>query len=125
MVLVDPVKEPGIVCDRRAERMLAFLERCAGAPENALALLFPQHRTLLKILRGSGYARRCWKPGGEPFWCPASKPVPDDNSYDARCALGWLICRIYEAGGRVEGKEALFGNRRLLIAGVPPRPKGG
>jgi len=125
VVLADPKKEPGIVCDRRAERLLAFLERCAGAPEGAIALLFPKYQVLLRVLRGAGYVRRCWKPGMEPFWCPAGKPVPTDESYEVRCALGWFICRLYEAGGRLEGREAVFRNgRRLPLAVVPPVPKG-
>ncbi|NPV72299.1 MAG: hypothetical protein HPY89_00595 [Pelotomaculum sp.] len=124
-VLVDPVKEPGIIVDRRAERLLAFLEKCAGAPEGAVALLFPKYAVLLKVLRGSGYVRRCWKPGKEPFWCPANKPLPTDETYEARCALGWFACRLYEAGGRLEGKEAAFRTgRRLPLAVVPPKPEG-
>jgi len=124
-VLVDPRKEPGILCDRRAERLLNFLEKCAGAPEAAVALLFPKHAVLLKVLRGAGYVRRCWKPGKEPFWCPANKPLPTDETYEARCALGWFVCRLYEAGGRLEGREAAFRTgRRLPLAVVPPRPKG-
>lgn len=126
VVLADPPKEPGIVCDRRAGKLLAFLESCAGAPEPAVALLFPKYRVLLKVLRGAGYARRCWKPGRDPFWCPAGKPAPTDETYDARCALGWFACRLREAGGGLEGREAAFKTgRRLPLAVVPPEPKKG
>ncbi|AEG58980.1 hypothetical protein [Desulforamulus ruminis] len=122
-VLVDQRKSPGLITSPRAERVLCFLESCAGASEEALALLFPFYRQSLRILRGSGYALRCWKPGGEVFWCPMNKPLPTDDTYAARCALGWLAARFAESGAELQGRVAVLKNRqRLRVYVVPPVP---
>lgn len=122
-VLVDQKKSPGLLTSSRAERVLCFLESCAGASEGALALLFPFYRQSLYILRGSGYALRCWKPGGEVFWCPVDKPVPTVDTYLARCALGWLAARLVECGSELQGREAaLKSGQRLKVYVVPPVP---
>lgn len=122
-VLVDKRKSPGLITSPRAERVLCFLETCAGASEEALALLFPFYQQALRIIRGSGYALRCWKPGSEVFWCPMNKPMPTDETYVARCALGWLAVRLAESGAELQGRVAVLKNRqRLLIYVVPPVP---
>jgi len=122
-VLVDKMKPPGLLTSTRAEKVLTFLESCAGAPEGALALLFPFYRQALRIIRGSGYALRCWKPGEEVFWCPIVKPVPTDDTYMARCSLGWLAARLKECDGRLQGRDAVLKNgQRLTIHVVPPAP---
>lgn len=123
VVLIDELKEPGIINSPKVLEVLEFLESCAGAPEGALAVLFPHYQQALRVLRGSGYVRRCWKPGKEPFWCPPGKPFPDDSSYVARCALGWLAARLYEAGAKLEGRYAVFQNNyKLKVYVVPPLP---
>lgn len=123
VVLVDQRKSPGLITSARAERVLCFLESCAGASEEALALLFPFYRQALRILRGSGYALRCWKPGSEVFWCPMNKPVPTDDTYVARCALGWLAARFVESGTELQGRVAVLKNRQSLrVYVVPPVP---
>jgi len=130
-VLIDPPKPPpGILCDRRAARLLEVLKMCGGAPEGAIAVLAPaRYRALLRVLRGAGFVRRCWKPGAEEaFWCPACCQPPASRDYEARCALGWLGCRVLEAGGRIErieGVAAAFFPKtgvRLPMRAVPPAP---
>lgn len=121
-VYCDPKKtELGIITSKKALRVLEFLETCAGAPEPAITLLFPDCLRSLRILRGSGYARRCWTPGQDPFWCPAStRPPRDREEYIARCALGWLAARLVEAGGRLEGRQAVFPSGRTYRVCVWP-----
>ena len=122
-MLCDPKKiEPGVICSGKALGVLEFLESCGGAPESAVALLFPRHyRKSLRVLRGSGYARRCWTPGQDPFWCPAStRPPKDREEYIARCALGWLAARLVEAGGRMEEGKAVFPSGKALRVYVWP-----
>lgn len=122
-VLVDKIKPPGLLTSTRAEKVLIFLESCAGAPEGALALLFPFYLQALRILRGSGYALRCWKPGEEVFWCPVNKPIPTDDTYIARCALGWLAARLIECDAQLHGRVAkLKHGQQLTIHVVPPLP---
>lgn len=125
-VLIDDPKEQGIINDRRVYDVLCFLEKCAGAPEGALALLFPYYRRALRVLRGAGFARRAWKVGSrEAFWNPHGFPPPTDTTYEARCALGWLAARLVEAGADLEGRDAVFPNgKRLPVYTVPPAPGG-
>lgn len=121
-VYCDPKKtELGIITSEKALRVLEFLESCAGAPEPAVSLLFPDCRRYLRILRGSGYARRCWAPGQDPIWCPVSFPVPrTEEEYAARSALGWLAARLAEAGGRMERGRAVFPSGEAFRAAVWP-----
>ncbi len=121
-VYCDPKKpETGIITSKKALRVLEFLESCAGAPEPAVSLLFPDCARFLRILRGSGYARRCWTPGQDPFWCPVSFPVPRTREeYIARCALGWLAARLVEAGGRMEKGKAVFPTGKAFQVAVWP-----
>ncbi|WP_051275719.1 hypothetical protein [Desulfovirgula thermocuniculi] len=113
-VSCDPEKEQGAVFSSNALAVLDFLESCRGAPEGAVALLFPRHyRDSLRILRGAGFARRCWMPNHDPFWCPASaKPPATVEEYRERSALGWLAARLLEAGARLEGNRAVFPSGR-------------
>lgn len=121
-IYCDPKKiETGIITSRKALRVLEFLESCAGAPESAISLLFPDCARYLRILRGSGYARRCWTPGQDPFWCPAPFKVPKDREeYIARSALGWLAARLMEAGGRMDKGRAIFPNGKAYKVCVWP-----
>jgi len=121
-VYCDPKKvELGFIASRKALDILRFLETCAGAPEPAISLLFPDCARFLRILRGSGYARRCWCPGQDPFWCPVSFPVPKSREeYVARCALGWLAARLVEAGGRIEKGKAIFPTGKAYQVAVWP-----
>lgn len=121
MVLTDQFKKPGLLTSTRAEKVLTFLESCAGASEDALALIFPHFQQSLRILRGAGYALRCWKRDQEVFWCPLGKPLPTDETYEARCALGWLAARLVECGAELKGREAVFKDgQRLRVYVVPP-----
>lgn len=107
-ISVDPAKPPGVLTSRRAAAVLDFLEQCAGASENALALVFPDAAACLKILRGTGYVRRCFLPGQEPLWVPVASPVPTKETYMGRLALGWLACRAREAGCKVSAGYIKF-----------------
>lgn len=129
MIQCDPKKvELGFIASKKAVRVLEFLESCAGAPESAVALLFPRHyRKSLRILRGSGYARRCWSPGQDALWCPVRFPVPKSREeYVARCALGWLAARLTEAGGKMDRGRAVFpGGKAYRVAVWPGKlPEG-
>lgn len=122
MIQCDPKKiELGIITSKKALEVLEFLESCAGAPEKAISLPFPDCARYLRILRGSGYARRCWCPGREPFWCPGSFSVPRTREeYIARCALGWLAARLVEAGGRIVKRRAIFPNGKAYQVAIWP-----
>lgn len=121
-VYCDPKKiELGIITSRKALEVLSFLETCAGAPEPAVSLLFPDCARHLRILRGSGYARRCWCPGQDPFWCPVQFPAPRTREeYIARCALGWLAARLVEADGKMERGKAVFPTGKAYQVAVWP-----
>lgn len=110
MILSDPEKEIGYLVSRKAVDVLEFLESCAGAPEGAISSLFPGHyRKSLRILRGSGYARRVWTAGQDAMWIPAKFPIPESvEEYRARGALGWLAARLIQAGGRIKEGRAIF-----------------
>lgn len=124
-VYCDPKKiETGIIVSRKALEVLKFLESCAGAPEPAITLLSPGCACFLRILRGSGYARRCWTPGQDPFWCPVSYPVPKTREeYIARSALGWLAARLAEVGGKMERGRAVFPTGKAYQVAVWPAGK--
>ncbi len=118
----DPKKvELGFIASKKALRVLEFLESCAGAPESAISLLFPDCARPLRILRGSGYARRCWCPGQDALWVPVQFPVPKTREeYIARCALGWLAARLVEAGGRMDRGRAVFPTGKAFQVAVWP-----
>ncbi|MGO0122223.1 hypothetical protein [Desulfothermobacter acidiphilus] len=122
-VQVDPEREPGVLFSQKALKVLEFLEACQGAPEGAVRLLFPEHwQRSLRVLRGSGFAKRCWLPGREPFWCPSTaRPPTSAREFGERCALGWLAARLKEAGGKLEGREAVFpSGQRFPVALYQP-----
>jgi len=110
MILSDTEKNLGYIVSEKALAVLEFLESCAGAPEKAISLLFPGHyQKSLRILRGSGYARRCWTAGQDAMWIPAKFPVPDSiEEYRARGTLGWLAARLTQAGGEIKEGRAIF-----------------
>ena len=119
-VSCDPSKEQGAVFSGKALAVLDFLESCRGAPEGAVALLFPRHyRQSLRILRGAGFVRRCWLPGHDAFWCPASaRPPATPEEYRERSALGWLVARLREAGAKLEGCAAVFPSGKAFSVAV-------
>gem|GEM_PF-1813217 len=122
MIQCDSKKvELGIIVSKKALRVLNFLEGCAGAPEPAISLIFPGCARFLRILRGSGYARRCWTPGQDALWVPVQFPVPKNREeYVARSALGWLAARLVEAGGRMDRGRAIFPNGKAYRVGIYP-----
>lgn len=117
---IDPAKPPGILTSRRAAVVLNFLEQCAGASKDALALVFPDVTGSLRILRGTGYVRRCFLPGQEPLWVPVACPAPTMESYVGRLALGWLACRAKEAGCVVKAGHVRFANGDIYRMAVWP-----
>ena len=57
------------------------------------------------------------------YWGPLTKPLPTDDTYEARCALGWLAARLVECGAELQGREAVLKNgQRLRVYVVPPVP---
>lgn len=112
-VSVDPAKPPGILISHRAAVVLNFLEQCAGASEAALTLIFPDVAGSLRILRGTGYVRRCFLPGQEALWVPTTSPVPTVETYLGRLALGWLAVRAKEAGCQVKAGRIRFLNGQV------------
>jgi len=98
VVQVDPVRPPGILTSRRAERVLKFLEQCGGASTGAVQLVSRDAEAALKALRVTGYARRCFLPGQEPLYVPVGFESPSVETYLARLALGWCAARAVETG---------------------------
>lgn len=104
----DPAKDPAPLWSKRAADVLTVLEAGAGAPGEALGLLFPSVGEGLRILRGTGYVRRCYLPGFEPLWVPYGAPLPTVAGYPCRVALGWAVCRAVECGCRVSVGHVRF-----------------
>ncbi|SFR12514.1 hypothetical protein [Desulfoscipio geothermicus] len=123
-VICDPKPvETGIIVSSRADRVLRFLETCAGAPEKAISLVSPKHfRRSLRILRGAGYVRRCWFKGHDPLWVPVNYNVPrNKKEYLGRSALGWLAARLVEAGADFNQGIAVFPNSsKFRVVLYPP-----
>lgn len=111
---VDPPRELKPLWSRRAAEALGVLEACAGAPAEALGLIFPGVEELLRILRHTGHVRRCYLPGYEALWVPSSVPLPTVESYPCRLALGWAICRAVQAGLRVSRGHIRFSDGKVF-----------
>ncbi|HUW65839.1 MAG TPA: hypothetical protein VMW83_14325 [Spirochaetia bacterium] len=139
-VRVDAPRAGGVLTSGRAQAALAFLEACGGASEAAVRLVASDAAGCLKVLRTTGFARRCFLPGQEALYVPAGVTPPTPATYLGTVAMGWVAARAVEAGlavtaGHIEMRSgevyricpwpasALPAGRLLLVVtGGPPPP---
>lgn len=97
-VRVDAPRSGGVLTSRRAQAVLEFLEACGGASLAAVQVVASDAAGSLKVLRTTGFGRRCFLPGQEALYVPVGVAPPSPAAYLGQVAVGWAAARAMEAG---------------------------